>query len=249
MLATILLVSIHIFAGIHAQKANVIVQQIHSLRSNFDDILMEGNADLFLSSIAGNRYVRVRQMIPSVVVETTQNCQAEVSLIITEDHILSIRIGRCPDTNEPPKIFIQLTSPIRRCTMIMNENPLNGTNESTKTEGRLLIQQDGSLSTSLTLDVAMLEAFIEGVGEIQLNGQVRGQTILRVQGSRHLDASKLFCKQLLVDVQGSSTATVVATEDIQISTTGVSGVFYRLPATAQPSRIFSSGLGRAVRLS
>ena len=247
MLSTILFVAINIVVNIHARSTTNMVRQARSLSSNFDEIVVEGDFNVFLIQVPSTDASSTQ--LPSLEVETTTDGQRQLVAEVRSGHILTLRIDGSLNIPEPCQVFIRFTGPLRRysaagsgSTMTQGNGIVNPPNES------LVLRLAGSCTGTLTLDVPRLDVFVEGSGLSQFTGTVRDQAIFRVQGSRSIDASNLSCTRASVRVEGDSSLTVSATEDIDISAAGVSKVSYRLLSQKQPSRSSVDGLATITRL-
>ena len=243
-------VVLNIFVGIHGQLDGSMSRQARPLSSHFDEITIEGNFNVFLTQISGMPTTGQNQAQLPLEVEATAEVHPHIIVDIIDGHILSIRIQGVTHVQQPSRLFIRYMGPLRRYSVSGSGHTITDSNGiNNPPNEKLIFQQQGASSSNLLMNIYALEADIQGTGHTQFVGQVMEQATYQVQGTREVDASKLMCKRAIVDVQGTSTMTMTAIEDVAIVAGGVSKVFYQLPPMRQPSRSSSTGQATITRLT
>ena len=112
-----------------------------------------------------------------------------------------------------------------------------------------ILDHRGVANIALRLNVNELKVNFTGTGNSRFSGEARQRAIFDAKGVGDINALDLLNKKAEVYAMGVSIVRVAATEDVQIEVTGVSSVYYRLPAGKKPSKTVSTGLGKIVPLS
>lgn len=234
------------FIFIFGQLNEEIIRQTRPLSSSFfDEIILDGVFDVFLSQSNMN----VDQS-SSVDVETTAAAQLQVAVEISDGHILSINVQGVLSVPQNIRVFIQFSGPLRRYIFRGAGATFSNLNGITNPiDAPLILEKSGTANIALVLYVNNLQALITGTGQIHFTGRVGEQSTFNIEGINEVDASKLISTRIIAEVHGTSTLRVVATEDIQINTSGLSKVFYQLQSQREPTRITSNGLATVMRLS
>lgn len=209
----------------------------------FDEIIVDGPFDTYLSQLNGIS-------IPSVDIETAAYAQKYILVEIVDNHILSIRIKGTVVVHKNINCYIQFNAPLKRYTIKgtgntkTNENCISSTGDE-----KFIMENRGTANVAIQLHVNEFEYYLFGTGNSRFWGQVREQALFETKGVGDINAMNLLTKQVKVNSSGVSTIRIAATEDAQIEVTGVSTVYYRLPAEKKPSKEISNGPGQIIRVS
>ena len=221
-----------------------VIRQARPLPSvSFDEIKIDGVFDVFLSQVEGRSN-------PSVEIETTADTQKQVLVEMIDNHILFVHMQGPVAVQNNVKAFIRFASPLRRYTVAGTGNTVTDDNGiSNRDDDRFVLENRGTANVALQLNVNEFEANLSGTGNSRLWGQVRELAIIKAKGVGDVNALNLPAKEVIVIASGVSTVRVAATGDARIEVTGVSTVYYRLPAGKRPSKAVSTGLGQIVSLA
>ena len=230
--------------SIEGQLNESVVRQTRSLLSTFDEILIDGAFDVFLSQVTNGSFT------PTVEVETNGDVQAGVIVDIVDRHILSIYIKGPMDVQSNVYLYIRFVPPLRRYTIEGTGNTITDdqgiSNEGTE---KFVVDNRGTTNLALRLNVSEFEVHFTGTGNSRFSGQVRGQTTFDAKGVGDIQALDLLSKQVKVISTGVCIVRVMATDDVHIEVTGISHVYYRLTQGKTPTRTISTGLGQIARLA
>lgn len=209
--------------------------------SSFDEIVIDGAFDIYLSPITN------QSLIPIVQVETNIDIQKNVIVEIIDNHTLSIRLQGSFYLEKNIYVFIRFPLPLRRYTVKGNGNTMSDDNGIVNGDNQtIVIDHHGVGNLAIRLDVYRLEFYFTGTGNSRFWGQVRQQAIFNAKGLGDINALYLLTRNTDVLVTGISIVRIMATEDLQIEVTGVSSVYYQLPKGKTPSKAISTGLGKIV---
>jgi hypothetical protein len=209
---------------------------------NFDEIIVSGSFDVFLSQNAPN-------MGSTVDVEAPADIQSRIIVEIISGHILSVRVNQNIFVNQAPRVFIRFGGVLRRYTVEGAGNTVSeGNTIVNPTNDKFVIDNQGAANVALQFDVQHFEAVLSGAGQNRFSGQVRQQAKFDVQGARNVDALNLICRRVSVETSGATRVQVSAIDDIAIDASGVSTVLFRLPAGREPSMASTSGVSRIQRI-
>ncbi|CAF0981951.1 unnamed protein product [Rotaria sordida] len=221
------------------QINNTIIRQTRSLSSSFDEIIVDGAFDIFLSQTSNGIST------PTVEIETTVDAQNHVIVEIVDNHILSIHIKGPLKVDNNIYAYIRFNSPLRRYTIRGSGNTITDDNGiSNDGNDTFVLDNRGTANVAIQLNVNKLEVYFTGTGNSRFSGQVRQQAIFDATGIGDITALDLITKQVKVRAMGISIIRVAATDDVEIEVTGVSSVYYRLPFGKKPSTAISTGLGK-----
>ncbi|CAF0873110.1 unnamed protein product [Rotaria sordida] len=221
------------------QINNTIIRQTRSLSSSFDEIMVDGAFDIFLSQTSNGIST------PTVEIETTVDAQNHVIVEIVDNHILSIHIKGPLKVDNNIYAYIRFNSPLRRYTIRGSGNTITDDNGiSNDGNDTFVLDNRGTANVAIQLNVNKLEVYFTGTGNSRFSGQVRQQAIFDATGIGDITALDLITKQVKVRAMGISIIRVAATDDVEIEVTGVSSVYYRLPFGKKPSTAISTGLGK-----
>ena len=226
------------------ERNETVLRQIRPLISSFfDEIIIDGAFDVFLSQSDGHS-------LPTVALETTVYAQKEIVVEIVDHHILSIHTKGPLIVHKNIHVYIHFNSPLRRYTIKGTGNTVTEDGGiSNKGEEKLVLDNRGTANVAMQLNVHQFEILLSGTGNSRFWGQVRDQLILDTKGVGDVNALNLLAKKAKVSCAGVSTIRVAATDDIQIEVTGVSTVYYRLLSGKKPSREATTGLGQIISVS
>lgn len=221
---------------------NTIIRQIRPLSSSsFDEIIVNGAFDIYLSQISNNI------SMPIVEIETTVDTQNYVIVEIVNDHILSFHINNSLMIDKNIYAYIRFNSPLRRYTIKGTGNTMTDDNGIlNQGNDTFILDNRGVANVAIRLNVNNFEVYFTGTGNSRFSGQVRQQTTFDAKGVGDINALNLAAKQVNVRATGVSIIRVTATDDVLIEVTGISSVYYRLPPGKKPSKAISSGLGKIV---
>lgn len=208
--------------------------------SSFDEIVINGIFDVFLSSNSSSK----------VEIETTSDLEKKVIVEIVDNHILSIRLDQVTHINKHINVYIEFSSPLHRYTFKGTGNTV--TNEkgiSNEDNQVLIVDQRGVGDLNLRLNIFKFEFYLSGTGNSVFSGQVRQQILINAKGVGDINALNLSTKIADVFVKGVNKIQVAATDDLRIDVKGISTVYYRLPNGKTPSKAIATGLGKIVPLS
>jgi hypothetical protein len=233
------------FPLVHGQLNNTVIRQTRPLSSLvFDEIMIDGAFDIFLSQTSNNNST------PTVEIETTIDVQNHVIVEIVNNHILSIHIQGSLMTDKNIYAYIRFPSPLRRYTVKGNGNTMTDDNGiSNESNDTFILDHRGVANIAIRLNVNEFKVNFTGTGNSRFWGQVRQQATFDAKGVGDINALNLSTRKADVYAMGVSIVRVSATDDVQIEVTGVSSVYYRLPAGKKPSKAISNGLGKIVPIS
>ncbi|UJR24650.1 hypothetical protein I4U23_006024 [Adineta vaga] len=237
MFSYIIIVIVY-FSLIEGQLNDTIIRQTRPLSSStFDEIIIDGAFDIFLSQTS----------TPSVEIEAPIDIQNYIIVKIIENHILSISIQGSVMINKNIYAYIKFPSPLRRYTIKGTGNILTDDNgiSNDNTEGFILNNQ-GVANIAIRLNVTKLQVNHTGTGNSRFWGEVRGEAYFNAKGVGDINALNLITKQAKVQSTGVSIVRIAATDDVQIEVSGISSVYYRLPVGKKPSKAIATGLGKIV---
>lgn len=242
MLAVILLVGLASTLT-PGQADETVARRNHTLpSSSFDEIIIDGPFDVFLSQSSVKP--------PSVDFETSSDLHRLILVELVDQHILHIHSKHPLIVHRSIPTYIHFSSPLRRYTIKGTGNTVtNDTAIRTSPDERFVLDNRGTANVALQLDVGEFEAYLFGTGNSRFWGHARERTTINSKGVGDVNAVNLLTKKVKVDSSGVSTVRVAATEDAEIEVTGVSTVYYRLPAGKKPSRATFTGLGHIIRFS
>jgi hypothetical protein len=246
MLSTILIILTIISSseGHWNERNETVLRQIRPLSSYFfDEIIVDGAFDVFLSQSNGNS-------LPTVALETTVYAQKEIIVEIIDDHILSIHPKGPLIVHKNIHAYIYFNPPLRRYTIKGTGNTITDDNGISNTgDEKFVLDNRGTANVAMQLNVYQLEIYLSGTGNSRFWGQVRDQMILDTKGVGDINAINLLAKKVKVNSAGVSTVRVAASDDIQIEVTGVSTIYYRLLTGKKPSKEITTGLGQIIPVS
>jgi len=244
MLSYIVIIVIY-FTLTQGQSNNTVIRQIRPLSSSsFDEIIVDGAFDIFLSQTSN------KTSIPIVEIETTVDAQDHVIVEILNNHILSLHIKGPLMFDKNIYAYIRFNSPLHRYTIKGTGNTITDDNGiSNEGNDTFILDHRGVANVAIRLNVQEFEVYFTGTGNSRFWGQVRQQTIFDAKGVGDINALNLSTKQVKVRAMGVSIIRVSATDDVQIEVTGISSVYYRLPLGKKPSKAISTGLGKIVPIS
>ena len=229
---------------IQGQVTDPVISQPYPFSpSSFDEIVLDGPFDVLLQQVDTS-------VAPEVKVETLTSVLKQVVVEIVENHILLLRIQNSLVLQKNIGVTIKFNSPLHRYTVRGTGSAVTDERGivNNATEKFVLINQ-GTANLALRLDVYQMEAYFSGTGNTRLWGQVRDQALISAKGVGEINALNLTTKIINVLSSGVSTVRVSATEDALIEVTGISSVYYRLPAGIVPSKAVSFGLGQIIPLA
>lgn len=233
------------FTLAQGQSNNTVIRQTRPLTSSsFDEIIIDGAFDIFLSQTSN------KTSTPIVEIETTVDVQDHVIVEIINNHILSLNIKGSLMFDKNIYAYIRFNSPLRRYTIRGTGNTITDDNGiSNEGNDTFILDHRGVANVAIRLNVNEFEVYFTGTGNSRFWGQVRQETTFDAKGVGDINALNLVTKQAKVRAMGVSIIRVAATDDVQIEVTGVSSVYYRLPSGKKPSKAISTGLGKIVPIS
>jgi hypothetical protein len=236
-----ILVSVSLTQG---QSNETVIRQTRPLSSSsFDEIVVDGAFDVYLSQSNG-------PSSPSVEIETTVDAQNHIVTEILNNHTLSIHVKGPLVVHKNIYIYIRFNSSLHRYTIKGTGNTITDDNGiSNLNADKFVLDNRGTANVAMQLNVGELEVYLSGTGNSRFWGQVRDRALFEAKGVGDVNAMNLLTKQVKVYSSGVSTVRVAATDDVQIDVTGVSTVYYRLPAGKKPSKAISTGLGQIISVS
>ena len=242
MLSSLLLIVV-ITSLTHARWNQTVIRQKHPLSSNFfDEIIVDGAFDVFLSQFD-------KISTPTIEIETTVSAQQHIGVEILDEHILFIHIKGPLVIHKNIYAYIQFNSPLRRYTIKGTGNTMTDDNGISNTDNeKFVLDNRGTANVAMQLDVNQLEVYLSGTGNSRFWGYAREQATFETKGVGDVNAMNLITKKAIINSNGVSTVRVAATDDVQIEVTGVSTVYYRLPNGKKPSKEISTGLGQIIRV-
>jgi hypothetical protein len=244
MLSYIVIIVIY-FSLAQGRTNDTVIRQTRPVSSSiFDEIMVDGAFDIFLSQTSN------KTSTPTVEIETTVDAQNYVIVEIIKNHILSIHIKGPLMVDKNIYAYIRFNSPLRRYTIRGTGNTITDDNGiSNEGNGAFILDNRGIANVAVRLNVNEFEVYFTGTGNSRFWGQVRQQVTFDAKGVGDINALNLLTKQVKVRAMGVSIIRVAATDDVQIEVTGVSSVYYRLPLGKKPSKAISTGLGKIVPIS
>ncbi|CAF0908675.1 unnamed protein product [Adineta steineri] len=233
------------FSLANSLSNSTVNRQIRPLTSfSFDEIMVDGAFDVYLTQTLNGT------SNPTVEIETNPDIQEHIIVEIIENHILSIHIKGPLMINDNIYAYIRFPSPLRRYTIKGTGNTQTDDNGiSNQAIDTFILDNRGVANVAMRLNVTKFEVYFTGTGNSRFWGQVRQDALFDAKGVGDINALNLLTKTAHVQSMGVSIVRVSATDDIQIEVTGVSNVYYRLPAGKKPSKAISTGLGKIVPIS
>ncbi|CAF4919619.1 unnamed protein product [Rotaria sp. Silwood1] len=239
----IIIVTISFTQGLSRLNETVIRQNRPLSPAFFDEIIVDGAFDVFLSQLNGIS-------IPTVEIEVAAYAQKHIVVEILDKHILSIRVKGTLVIHKNINAYIRFNSPLQRYTIKGTGNTKTDDNGLTNTGNeKFVLENRGTANVAMLLNVNEFEFYLSGTGNSRFWGQVREEAMFETKGVGDVNAMNLLTKQVSVYSAGVSTVRVAATDDVQIEVTGVSTIYYRLPAGKKPSKEISTGLGQIIHVS
>jgi len=240
-----MIITIIYFSLVEGQLNDTAVRQTRSLSSSsFDEIMVDGAFDIFLSPTSNVTST------PTVEIETTVNAQNYVIVEIINNHILSIYIKGPLMIEKNIYAYIRFRSPLRRYTIKGTGNTATDDNGiSNQDNDMFVLDNRGVANVAIRLNVSKFEFYFTGAGNSRFWGEVRQDALFDAKGVGDINALSLLTKQAKVRAMGVSIIRVAATDDIQVEVEGVSSVYYRLPHGKKPSKAISTGLGKIAPVS
>ncbi|CAF3510298.1 unnamed protein product [Rotaria socialis] len=244
MLYSIVIIVVYLSFS-HGQINDTVVRQTRPLSSlTFDEIMVDGAFDIFLSQISN------RSSTPTVEIETTVDIQKYVIVEIINNHVLSIHIKGPVMIDKNIYAYVRFNSPLRRYTIKGTGNTMTDDNGiSNDDRNTFVLDHRGVANVAMGLNVNKFEVYFAGTGNSRFWGKVRQEAIFDAKGVGDINALDLSPKQVKVRAMGVSIIRVAATDDVQIEVTGISSVYYRLPSGKKPSKAKSTGLGKIVPIA
>ncbi|CAF2569439.1 unnamed protein product [Rotaria sp. Silwood2] len=244
MLSCIVIIVVY-FSLVQGQINDTVVRQTRPLSSSsFDEIMIDGAFDVFLSQASNGIST------PTVEIETNADIQNRVIVEIINNHILSIHIKGPFMVDKNIYAYIRFNSPLRRYIVKGTGNTITDDNGiSNDDKDTFVLDHRGVANVAIRLNVNNFQVYFTGTGNSRFWGQVRQQATFDAKGVGDINALNLSTKQAKVKAMGVSIVRVAATDDVQIEVTGVSSVYYRLPSGKKPSKAISTGLGKIVPIS
>ena len=223
-----------------AQLNYTVIHQNRPLSSSFDEIIVDGLFNVHLEQKEGDSP-------PSVDIESVVYAQPQIIVEILDNHTLSLRIQGSLTIKHNIKAKICFSKPLRRYIMkgtgnTVTEDPglFNNGTEKFQFENR------GTANVAMRLNYTSFEVIVSGTGNSRFWGQIRERAVFEARGVGDINALNLVSKEVVVISTGVSTVRVSATDDVKIRVTGVSNVYYRLPAGKKPSETIATGLGQII---
>ncbi|CAF2530357.1 unnamed protein product [Rotaria sp. Silwood2] len=208
----------------------------------FNEIIVDGAFDISLSQLNG-------MSTPTVEIEIAAYAQKHIIVEILDKHILSIRVKGGLVIHKNINAYVRFNSPLQRYTIKGTGNTKTDDNGITNTgDEKFVLDNRGTANVAIQLNVNEFEFYLSGTGNSRFWGQVREEATFETKGVGDVNAMNLLTKQVKVNSAGVSTVRVAATDDAQIEVTGVSSIYYRLPAEKKPSKEISTGLGQIIRV-
>lgn len=228
---------------IQARLNETIIRQNRPLSTTFfDEIIVDGAFDIVLCQLSGIS-------VPTVEIETSVDVQKRTLVDIVDYHILSIRSKDPLVVHQNVNVYIRFNSPLRRYTIKGTGNTITDEKGlSNLGDEKFVLDNRGTANVAMYLNVQDFELYLSGTGNSRFWGQVREQAILDTTGVGDVNAINLLAKQIKINSAGVSTVRVSATDDVEIVATGVSTIYYRLPAGKKASKSISTGLGQIIRI-
>ena len=225
------------------QGDDAIIRQNRPLStSSFDEIIIDGSFDVSLTQSNGNASI--------VDIETMTSIQSSIIVEILQGHILFVHIKTPIVLQRNINAYIQFSTPLRRYTIKGIGNTITVAPGLTNTGAdKFILDNSGTANVAMQLNVNELEVTLSGTGNSRFWGQAREQVIIDSKGVGEVNTLDLLTKKAKVHSTGVSTVRVAATDDVEIEVTGVSSVYYRLPAGKKPSKETSTGLARIIPIA
>jgi hypothetical protein len=244
MLSYIVIIVIYLSLA-QSQSNDTVIRQTRPLSSSsFDEIIVDGAFDIFLSQRSNTNST------PIVQIETTVDAQNHVIVEIVNNHILSLHIKGQLVIDKNIYAYIRFNSPLRRYTIRGTGNTITDDNGiSNESNNTFILDHRGVANVAMRLNVNKFEVYFTGTGNSRFWGQVRQHVTFDAKGVGDIKALDLATKKVTVRAMGVSIIQVAATDDVQIEVAGVSSVYYRSPAGKKPSKAIATGLGKIVPIS
>ena len=221
-----------------------LVRTNRPLSSSFNEIVVDGPFDVFLSSTT------MTNPNPMVEVESVSELQSRIIVEIVENHVLSVRIIGVNQIVTKLNIYIHHPLSLRRYTFVGAGNTVTDGNGISNEDNQVfVVDHRGTGNIRMQLNVFNLQYDFSGTGDSLLSGQVRQQAVFNAKGTGEINALNLSSRTASVFATGVGDVQITAIEDLQIESTGISNVKYRLPQGRRPSKVVSTGLGQIIPLA
>ncbi|CAF1527438.1 unnamed protein product [Didymodactylos carnosus] len=190
---------------------------------SFHSILVNGTIDIRLAH--GEKQL--------VEIETDENLHYTdaVQLSINEnDQRLSIQDHNCRYTKMIGYIQFVSTPPGLKSLKLNGTGLVQSTNEIFALDNTFSLTINGTRKVELRLDTKNgLELEMNGTSHLTLSGNIQNFADIKQNGSTQFDGKNCTMSQATLDLRGTSTAYIIAQDEINVNVKGVSRVFYRGP--------------------
>lgn len=228
------------FTVIRCQVDPTATRRVRPISTSFDEIRIDGPFDVNLNQIgdSGNSKVEV---------EAHVSIQPHIITEVIDNHTLSVHTQGTFHAFRNINVRIYFKAPLRRYAIYGTGNTNTQNNAITNyNDEKFTLANHGTANIAMYLNVSDFDANLSGTGNSRFWGQVRETANFDSKGVGDVNALNLIAKKVSVSSSGVSTVRVAATDDAEIKVTGVSTVYYRLPAGKQPLISSSTGLGQII---
>ncbi|CAF3978746.1 unnamed protein product, partial [Rotaria sp. Silwood1] len=175
------------------QINDTVIRQTRPLSSSssFDEIMIDGAFDIFLSQTSNGIST------PTVEIETTVDIQNRVIVEIVNNHILSIHIKGQLMIDKNIYAYIRFNSPLRRYTIKGTGNTITDDNGiSNDHNDTFVLDHRGVANVAMRLNVNNFQVYFTGTGNSRFWGQARQQAIFDAKGVGDINALNFSTKQI-----------------------------------------------------
>lgn len=201
---------------------NVQRKQYNVNNLTFHSIHINGTVDVHFTQADGRSKIDV---------ETDENLHHSdvIRIFVDSNNCLNVEDHNCQYTKMI--VHIRVQGGTLKSLSLNGTGLVRATNElSAAVIGVFTIYIGGTRKVLLTLEAANgLDLQMNGTAQLALCGHVRQTTTIKQGGTTQLNAEECRTSRVTTSLQGTSTAYIVAQDEIKVNVQGVSKLFYRGP--------------------
>jgi hypothetical protein len=158
---------------------------------------------------------------------TTDNHQ-HIQVDLTDDQVLSIRTTGNFRSFRKPIAHVDVTT-LKSCVLDNFVGTVESTNTIEQNDRFSLQVNSGTANVNLNLNALALDAIISGTSNCKLMGNVTNETNIRSKGVFNIHALSLNTSTMNIDANGVGKAIIHAINQINITASGTSQIYYSGP--------------------
>jgi hypothetical protein len=216
-----------------------VTREIHSFTTrSFTKINIFGgpfNVKLYHNINSNDNYT-------SVDVETEQSIHKLILIDIQQNDTLTIRMTENLNMNNKTNITLLII--FQQLNELYIDGTINIICVNPIETDRFRLQNRGTGSIKLKLNVNILEAYFYSIGRIKLSGQVNSEATLKSLGVGDVQCRNLLTKKISVISSGIGNIYIRAIDEINIILSGIGTVYYSGPIKQQ----VKTGLGSIMEI-